>query len=68
MRQSRQESLITYQPALSLTLGDMPRALVSWPAGACPRAGLRPDPWAGHDTEGARDVVRASVFSWPGIG
>ena len=21
-----------------------------WPAGACPRAGLWPDPWAGHDT------------------
>src|ERR1019366_8790968 len=23
-----------------------------WPAGACPRAGHWPDPWAGHDTGG----------------
>ena len=33
----------------------------SWPAGACPRAGLHPDPWAGHDTEFRRVAVDALI-------
>ena len=52
-----------------------------WPAGACPRAGLRTDPWAGHDTSesaSTRDGIIPSAalpdsradalsWSWPGF-
>ena len=31
-----------------------------WPAGAGPRAGLWPDPWAGHDT-GGRSVLELAL-------
>src|SRR5208282_104543 len=30
-------------------VGGRAKASRGWPAGACPRAGLWPDPWAGHD-------------------
>ncbi len=33
-----------------------------WPAEACPRAGLRPDPWAGHDTGGGVVTDRSACF------
>jgi hypothetical protein len=29
----------------------------SWPVGACPRAGLLPDPGAGHDGQSFRFLV-----------
>ena len=36
------------RPATTLLCGTKERR--GWPAGACPRAGLQSDPWAGHQT------------------
>src|SRR5208282_5736891 len=36
-----------------------------WPTGACPRAGCRPDPWAGHD--GGHQTVWASTAPYSTI-
>ena len=43
------------------TLAVATRKSCGWLAGACPRAGLRPGPWAGHDGEGIDPGTPAAI-------
>jgi beta-N-acetylhexosaminidase len=52
-------------PSTSFSRGPSQRR--GWRAGACPRAGLRPDPWARHDAGGGSVAARASIVPAPSL-